>query len=128
MILPEEVTPGAINGARKKKLEKKHTENWHQRQLIQWVKQYEWGQYLFHIPNENQQKLSAMGVRAGVPDLMLPIPMHGYHGLFIELKRPGGKVSNAQAKWHQMLTEAGYLARVCYGWREAADELRRYMA
>lgn len=103
------------------------SESWHQRQLIQWCKQFEWGQFLFHIPNERQQRMMALGVRPGVPDLMLPIPMQGYHGLFIELKKPGGKVSEYQKKWNAALNEAGYLAVYCYGWEDAADVLVRYM-
>lgn len=110
-----------------------HSESWHQRQLIQWVKQYPWGQYLFHIPNETTGgqgwivRNSQMGCRKGVPDLMLPIPRHGYHGLFIEMKKPGGRLENNQKKWLAALTDLGYSAVCCQGWEEARDELQRYM-
>lgn len=110
-----------------------HSENWHQRQLIQWVKQYPWGQFLFHIPNETTGgqgwivRNSQMGCRKGVPDLMLPIPMRGYHGLFIEMKRPGGRLDAAQSKWLAALQQMGYLAACCGGWEEAKDVLLGYM-
>ena len=110
-----------------------HSENWHQRQLIQYVKQFPWGQFLFHIPNETTGgqgwivRNSQMGCRKGVPDLMLPIPMHGYHGLFIEMKEPGGRVEPNQRKWISALTEFGYMAICCKGWEEARDALQRYM-
>jgi|GEM_PF-5137145 len=44
-------------------------------------------------------KLKAMGVRKGIPDLFLPIPRQGYHGLYIETKKiKNGKVSPDQQK------------------------------
>lgn len=110
-----------------------HSESWHQKQLIQYVKQFPWGQFLFHIPNETTGgqgwivRNSQMGCRKGVPDLMLPIPMHGYHGLFIEMKRPGGRLDENQKKWIAALCEFGYLAICCKGWEEARDALQRYM-
>ena len=110
-----------------------HSENWHQRQLIQWVKQFPWGQFLFHIPNETTGgqgwivRNSQMGCRKGVPDLMLPIPMHGYHGLFIEMKKPGGRMDETQKKWISALNDLEYLAICCKGWEEARDALLRYM-
>lgn len=110
-----------------------HNEAWHQRQLIQWARQFSWGQFLFHIPNETTGgqgwivRNRQMGCRKGVPDLMLPIPMQGYHGLFIEMKKPGGRVHPVQKKWNAALNELGYLAICCYGWEEARDALQRYM-
>lgn len=110
-----------------------NSENWHQKQLIQWVKQFPWGPYLFHIPNESVggqgwiARNSQMGCRRGVPDLMLPIPMHGYHGMFIEMKKPGGRLDGIQRRWLSVLNEMGYYAICCHGWEEARDELSRYM-
>lgn len=110
-----------------------YSETWHQRQLIQWARQYPWGQFLFHVPNETTGgagwvvRNRQMGCRKGVPDLMLPIPMGGYHGLFIEMKKPGGRVDEAQRKWNAALNGFGYLAVYCYGWEEARDVLLRYM-
>ena len=68
-----------------------------------------------------------MGMKKGVPDLMLPIPMHGYHGLFVEMKQKGGRLSEEQRRWLNMLNEVGYLAVMCRGWEEARDEIERYM-
>ena len=110
-----------------------HSEDWHQKQLIQWAKQFPWGQFLFHIPNETTGgrgwivRNSQMGCRKGVPDLMLPIPMNGYNGLFIEMKRPGGRLEYIQKRWLAALSEFGYLAVCCKGWEEARDVLQGYM-
>lgn len=104
-----------------------------QKQLIQWCKTIPELQFIFHIPNEsiggrgwlirNRQ----MGVRSGIPDLMLPIPMNGYHGLFVELKAEGGRVSPHQQKWLDALNQLGYLAVVAYGWEEAKKIILDYV-
>lgn len=110
-----------------------HSESWHQRQLVQWVKQYPWGQFLFHIPNETVGgrgwivRLKQMGCRSGVPDLMLPIPRHGFHGMFIEMKKPGGRLDVSQRKWLKALNDLGYHAVCCSGWEAAKDALQGYM-
>ena len=104
-----------------------------QRQLIQWARSKPWGQFLFHIPNESvggygwMIRNRQMGMKKGVPDLMLPIPMHGYHGLFIEMKAAGGRLSNEQKGWLKALETFGYRAVACVGWEAAKNELEGYM-
>jgi hypothetical protein len=111
-----------------------HDESWHQRQLVQWAKQFGWGQMLFHIPNETTSgqgwviRNRQMGCRKGVPDLMLAYPKGGRHGLFIEMKKPGGRLSNEQKKWLSNLNTLGYEAKCCYGWEEARDVIQGYLA
>jgi len=104
------------------------TEEWEQRQLVQWARRYPWGQLLFHIPNENHHHDTDIGVRSGVPDLFLPVPMGGRHGLFVEMKRTdGGRLSEAQRRWLGWLSELGYEAVCCHGCEEARDAIVRYM-
>lgn len=105
-----------------------HSEDWEQRQLIQWARRFAWGQLLFHIPNENHHHDTDLGVRSGVPDLFLPVPMNGKHGLFIEMKREeGGRLSESQRRWLGWLNELGYEAVRCDGWLKAKEEIARYM-
>ena len=68
-----------------------------------------------------------LGVRSGVPDLCLPIPASGYHGLYIELKTVHGKPTDQQQRWISALNGFGYLAVVCYGWEAAKDAIIRYL-
>lgn len=89
---------------------------------------------LFHIPNGGSRNLieaahmKAQGVKAGVPDLMLPVARGGFHGLFIELKRQkGGRVSEAQEEWIRVLNREGYLTVVCAGWGEASRMIEKYL-
>jgi hypothetical protein len=92
---------------------------------------------LFAIPNGGARdkvtgaRLKAEGVRAGVPDLILAWPSmvaaDPWHGLFIELKTPTGRLSVAQAACLHDLTLAGYFAIVCRSAQEAIDAIRAYL-
>lgn len=88
---------------------------------------------LFAIPNggarhiKTGRDLKAAGVRAGVPDLFLPVPRERWHGLFIEMKAPGGRISSAQQWWLTELAKVGYQTSVCWSWQEAADLLERWL-
>jgi len=88
---------------------------------------------LYAIPNGGQRhgvvaaRLKAEGVKAGVPDLHLPVAMHGYHSLYIELKKKGGKVSPSQTEWHIALRLQNNCVVVCYSWEEAASTLQNYL-
>lgn len=76
-----------------------------------------WG-LLMAIPNGQYRKGQRMepGLRAGMPDLFLPIARHGYHGLFIELKVRKMNLSDEQKAWRQILLEQGYF------WSAIRDE------
>ena len=49
------------------------------------------------------------GVRAGVSDLILLIPKHGYAGLLIETKKPDGTQSESQKEFERLATKFKYL-------------------
>ena len=73
-------------------------------------------------------RLKAAGVKSGVPDICLPVPRAGYHGLYIELKRQkGGRISPEQTEWIDALIKQGYCAAVCRGWEAAREEILRYL-
>lgn len=48
------------------------------------------------------------GVRAGVADLILLIPRHGFAGLLIEMKTPDGKQSDSQKEFERLATQYKY--------------------
>lgn len=89
---------------------------------------------IFHIPNggwrtiTEAKRFKSEGVKKGVPDLFLPVPMSGYHGLFIEMKRPDGKnkPTAEQKEWQSYLSASGYKSIVCYGYEEAVREIQKY--
>jgi hypothetical protein len=88
---------------------------------------------MFAIPNQSQGNVQrgryykAEGQRAGIPDTFLAVARRGYHGLFIEMKRQGGKVSENQLMWQALLKEQGYLSLVCVGAQDAIDKLSWYV-
>lgn len=88
---------------------------------------------LFAIPNGGKRnivtavKMKAEGVRAGVPDMFLPVPIGDRCGLFVELKkRGGGKVSNAQREFMRDL-DPRYCAVVANGAQQAIDKILQYL-
>jgi hypothetical protein len=64
---------------------------------------------------------------AGVPDLFLPVAIAPFHGLYIELKVRGGKVSTKQRDWQKRLRAQGFASEVCYGADEAIERLWMYL-
>lgn len=84
---------------------------------------------IYHVPNGGKRgndrrsaqiagmQMNMLGVKKGVPDLHLPIPMQGYASLYIEMKKPkDGELSADQKKRIAMLTAAlNFVAVVdCY--------------
>ena len=106
-------------------------------QLIQWceLQKCKWPMLadMHHSPNGGKRnvreaaKFKKMGTRAGFPDLQLLYPKGEYHGLFIELKAPGGKVSESQKEWIEKLNARGYYAKVCVGFEEAKNTILEYI-
>lgn len=111
------------------------SEHDHQVAVIKWFDlQYkEHRGRLFAIANGGQrhvrvaQKLKAEGVRRGVPDMFLPVPMKDWCGLFVELKREKGWPTAEQEDWIDYLNSMGYCAVICRGFDEAKEAITRYM-
>lgn len=110
---------------------------------------------MFAIPNGDQRgdgtrkgaqiaggRLKAEGMKPGVSDVFLPVPMklysekfspfkyREYHGLFIEMKRANGKasdVSSEQADFGVKMMAQGYDFVVCFGWQQARDAILKYL-
>lgn len=106
-------------------------------QIIRWCDLNQ-GKYpmlgdIHHSPNGGKRnvmeasKFKKMGTRAGFPDLELLYPKGKYHGLFIELKAPGGKATDKQKEWINKLNSRGYYAKVCVGFEEAKNTILEYI-
>lgn len=116
---------------------RKRSEATEQERLISWA-QWQHNRFpelklLFHIPNGGSRNtleaanLKRQGVKAGVPDLFLPVARGTYHGLFIEMKWGKNTVTDKQDEWLHDLTVQGYKAAVCYGADEAMDIITNYL-
>jgi hypothetical protein len=90
---------------------------------------------IFHVPNGGHRhklvamKLKQQGVKAGIPDLVLPMARGGFFGLYIEFKATvdPAAVSASQAACIRRLNEQGYLAVVCRGHFDAMEQIRAYL-
>ena len=114
------------------------TEEQEQAAVMEWAmlmeKQYPELALLFHIPNGADRhpavaaKLKKQGVKAGVPDLFLPVARGGFHGLWVEMKRQkGGRLSDEQKAWIEALTAEKYLAVRADGAEAACDVIYKYL-
>ena len=109
----------------------------HQKAVFTWAmaNREQWPELnlLYAIPNEDKRsvervrKLKAQGMRPGLPDLCLPTPRGDFHGLYIELKRPGGKLRPNQELWLKALASQGYMTAVCIGANEAITTIKGYL-
>ena len=119
----------------------KMTEHQEQVAVIQWFRlQYKkYSGYLFAIPNGahlagdsrmraiKMNNMKAEGFTNGVSDLFLMIPTFHHHGLFIEMKAKGGKVSDSQKEFMSNASGMNYATVVCYGFEEAKKEINNYL-
>ena len=112
-------------------------ESGHQEALFSWAG-YNMGrmpelEYMHHVPNGGKRDratavaLKRQGVKAGVPDIVLPAARAGYHGLYIELKAGKNTTTENQRRWLEYLRQQGYYTAVCYGWQKAAELIERYL-
>ena len=90
---------------------------------------------IYHVPNGGHRhklvamKLKQQGVKAGIPDLVLPMARGGFFGLYIEFKATvdPAAVSASQAACIRRLNDQGYLAVVCRGHFDAMEQIRAYL-
>lgn len=88
---------------------------------------------LHAIPNGGHRhvavarKMKAEGVKAGVPDLCLPVARGGYHGLYIELKHGRNTVTAEQEEWLNALSDQGYYAATAYEFDGASEMIEAYL-
>lgn len=113
------------------------TEHEHQVMLMEWIR---WNtrhhpclRLMYAVPNGSfrhigtAKRLKDEGVKAGVPDLALPVARGGYHGLYIEMKSEKGRLSSEQKQWIFDLNNEGYHAIVAVGWESAKNEIIDYL-
>lgn len=86
---------------------------------------------MYHVPNEGKRSngnvLKAMGLKSGVPDVVLPVPNGGSHGLYLEMKFGNNKPTKEQEAYMRLLRGQGYKTAVCYSTQEAIDTILGYL-
>lgn len=88
---------------------------------------------LYHIANEgkrtgrNGKGLVNTGLVKGVADLCLAVGRHGFHALYIEMKRDGTYQKPSQKKWEAGITKYGNKYVVCRSCDEFAKIVNEYL-
>jgi hypothetical protein len=87
----------------------KSSEHQQQATVIAWARSRETARpelaLLFAVPNAGKRSvrlaayMRAEGLKAGVPDLWLPVARRGYHGLVIEMKWGDNTTTEEQERW-----------------------------
>ncbi len=115
------------------------SEHEHQVLVIQWARlQVKCGTYpdldvLHAVPNAARRTkgergwMLSEGMKAGVPDLHLPVPRGGFVGLYIEMKSKGRKLTAAQDWWQDRLHKLGHFVATCFTSSAAIDTLTEYL-
>ena len=113
------------------------TEHSHQVALFMWlatiIPKHPEARWIYAIPNGGKRdaitanRLKSEGVKSGVSDICLPFAKQGYHGFYIEMKKPKGKESPEQKEFGAFLTSQGYLYTMCDSWDKARDAITWYL-
>ncbi len=115
------------------------SEHEEQRALFEWaalsVGEHPELALLFAVPNGGWRAgktaaiLKQEGVKPGVPDVWLPVPRGGKHGLVIEMKchKRDSRVRPYQKVWLEALAQQGYQTEVAWDWEQAREQLLTYL-
>lgn len=101
------------------------SEHYHQAWLVKMFRQAMPGELLFAIPNGGKRgkaqaaALKVEGVVAGVWDLMWL-----QESMWIEIKKPDGRLSPDQVAFGEAAEKAGYRLIVGYGWEDAWQQIQ----
>ncbi len=88
---------------------------------------------IVHIPNGGNRsksegaKFKKMGVTAGMPDLLVPVPRNGYGSLYIELKTKKGRIRPEQKIQMKLLEDLGNKVVLCRSVAEAIQVIKDYL-
>jgi len=88
---------------------------------------------LYAVPNAAKRTprqgawMKAEGLKAGVPDLVLPVARHGFNSLYIELKVGRNKATESQVMFMDALNQQGNLAVLCIGADAVIQQLSDYL-
>ncbi len=96
--------------------------------------------WLFMVPNGSAiagnakqramyvNALKRRGMKNGVSDLFLSLPVGRYHGCYLEIKRTSkSPISQAQEDWVELMLKTGYAAKICCGYQECVEYLQSYL-
>lgn len=107
----------------------------HQKRCVKWFKLQYPQLLMYAIPNGGQRSkaeaaiMIGEGVTRGIPDLHLPYPAGGFHGLYIEMKtmKKHSKLSDEQIVIHARLRAQGYEVITPRTFEEFQQQVNQYL-
>jgi len=77
---------------------------------------------------DRPKRIKAEGVKAGVPDIFLPVSVGIWSGLFVEMKRTkGGRLTDEQRDFLNSL-DPHYIVAIAHGAQDVIDKIRDSIA
>jgi hypothetical protein len=118
--------------------DRQKTETGEQCAFIEWCeanqREYPELEWIYHVPNgeyrhpRTAKRLKELGVKRGILDIGLDCARGGYHGLRIEFKCEGGRLSPEQKKYIAFLKAEHYSVAVVYSYEEAVKTIKEYLS
>jgi hypothetical protein len=103
----------------------------HRREVRELMPELRW---LHHSPNGGKRsaftgaQMTALGVKRGFPDLILPVATPHAPGLAIEMKSDNGRLSIDQTEWLAHYKSQGWITHVCRSAEEAREALCNFFS
>lgn len=82
------------------------------------------------VARKTSNDMALSGLLPGLPDTCLPVARCGYHGLYIELKKPGGKCKQPDPNQKVVITllrEQGYFVAVMNNLEQMVELIMNYI-
>lgn len=123
----------------KPRKKRNRSEELEQEKFNAWFDEFLWpiGYRWFHPANGGSRnpiegaKFKRLGVKRGVPDVVLPMAKKSYHGLVIEFKRIDGKMSDLsveQEEWLEWFKGQKWSVNVAFGFDHAKQIVIDYFS
>jgi hypothetical protein len=101
--------------------------------VMEWVRAHPMiKRLILHFPNEGRRTnhfgklLKDLGMRAGVSDLLIAMPRHGFGGAWLELKSANGTLSASQKEFLDDMSQQNYFTAICWSIDEALATIKWY--
>jgi len=104
-----------------------------QKACVKWFRAQYPGILLHHSPNEGKRSpqymnwLKSLGTLPGCPDILIFERLGDYCGLAVEMKAPGGKLTENQAWFMAKLGAAGWAHEECRSLTEFIGIIKNYL-
>lgn len=96
-------------------------------------RKYPFLKWIYAVPNGGHRhpavagRLKAEGVKAGVSDVCIPIPVKGKHGAFLEMKFGKNKLTHEQLAFSVFVKGRDYYFETCWSADEALTAIEFYL-